>query len=567
MQKTSGSVSPKIRSRATSAIRRNDYKEAELLFNKILSIDPTDYQARSNLALLYFETGKIDQLHQVAQKLVEDFPNDAGVLNKFAVSQLRRNQTKEAYETLKKAAALDESRFETFLNLSSIAGEVGDLRGGLEYSLKAISLDPSSPSAHINLGSALMTAGKPDEAKYSFETALELDPENYFAQTNLAVLATRGGNHERAVLEYEKCLAKGHPDPVEIKKLNFFMGLSYLNLGALERGWKHYKEGFVPGATNARNPVRSFKKPYWDFDLSKKVRLLVWREQGLGDELFFFSALNDLRKHSGLIDVVVESDHRLVGLLRRSFPEFNIRPQAYWDDAEFTAVFDDYDFHIPVADLFGFFRKNLESFKNSGPYLKVDEEASSLFDRRLGPRDGKIRLGICWRSGALSALRNFSYTTLIDWIDILKLNNVQIINLQYGDTENERLKTSRELGIFINHWPDLDLKDDLDNTAALCSQLDLVLSVGTASAQLACAVGTPTIILSTQPGWTSFGTAQYPVYPNSRLICPANPSQPVSTILPAIAKSLASCIIPSTSRENLLSILDHHLRNLINESS
>lgn len=533
-------VSPKIRLRANKALSRNDYKEAEVLLKKIIQIDSKDFSSRSNLALIYFETGRFDDFHQIVAALYQDYPDNAAVLNKYALSLLRQNSPKEAYQVLKKALELGGKSFETYINLSSVAAEVGDTRGGLEYAFEAIAMDPKSPSAHNNMGSALLAAGMVKEAAYTFDTVLELDPNNYFARTNLAVLATRRGDHASAVVQYENCLQSGHSDPIEIKKVNFFLGLAYLSVGNLERGWTHYKEGFVPGATQARNPVRNFKKPQWDFDLTKKVRLLVWREQGLGDELLFSSALADLHEKSDLIDVIVESDHRLARILQRSFPKFTVRPQAYWDDYRLSAVFDDYDCQVPLGDLFGFFRGSQSSFTHSGPYLSPEESAISLFEKRLGPRHGGLRVGICWRSGALSATRNIGYTSIVDWLPILQVGGVQFINLQYGETSAELAKASTELGVHINHWPDLDLKDDIENTSALCRCLDLVISVGTASAQIACATGTPTLILSPGYGWPSFGTSGYPVYPNARILVPTVSQNSVAEILPYIAKALGN---------------------------
>ncbi len=527
--------------KASAAFLRRDFRLAESLYRRALSYSPKDFYTRSSLAVVLNELGKIEEFYQLAQELYKERPTDPGILNRVGIAHYRKGEFNEAYAKLKQAIPLDPGRFETFLNLSSVAGEVGDMRGALEYGLEAVRLDPKNPAAHTNLGSAFMSSGRPKEAQHCFETVLILDPLSNFARTNLAVLKTKDGNHAEAILAYEACLNDLELSTTEEQKIRFFLGLSYLVLGNLTEGWKNYRFGFIEESVNGRNPCRKFGCEEWNGESLAGKTILVWREQGLGDEIMFFSALDDLRiraeKEGG--KVIVESDWRLCKLLGRSFPTFKVRPQAYFDKPNLQSPFMDFDLHIPCGNLFAYFRASKSDFDRSKPYLTVDERARQLFDTRLGDRLGKLRVGICWRSGALSAIRNVNYTALVDWVDLLLLKNIQLVNLQYGDTEKERGKVIDELGAFINHWPDLDLKDDLENTAALCSNLDLVISVGTAAAQLACAVGTPTLILSAGLGWTAFGTSTYPVYPNARFIIPSRPNASVSTLLPHIARVIA----------------------------
>ena len=552
-----------ILSNANQAFRRRDFKEAESLYKRALRYDPTHFDARGNLATTLNELGKIEEFYSIARDLYKERPHDPGVLNKIGIAHFRKGEFEEAYRKLKLAIPLDPKRYETFLNLSSVAGEVGDNRGGLEYALEAVKLDPSNTGGHTNLGSAFMASGKPDEAKHCFETVLMLDPKNNYARTNLAVLETRGGNHPAAIIAYEACLADLNLDPIEEQKIRFFLGLSYLCVGNFVEGWKNYAYGFIEESTNGRNPCRKFNCSQWGGESLTNKTILVWREQGLGDELMFFSALQDLRSRAESEggNVIVESDWRLCKLLGRSFPSFKVRPQAYFDKPNMQSPFDDFDFHIPSGSLFAYFRQRLSDFEGSTPYLKVDEKAQQLFDTRLGTRSRVLRLGICWRSGALSAIRNINYTALVDWEEVLKLGNIQLVNLQYGDTEQERRKATDELAVHLNHWPDLDLKDDLDNTAALCANLDLVISVGTAAAQLACAVGTPTLILAAGLGWTSFGTKDYPIYPNARFITPIESGMNVSTIPPRIAQALIKFNSEGQPREKVLEIIFDYLQD------
>ncbi len=530
-------IPKKILDKAAQAFYGRRFDEAEVLYRRALQYDPSHFGARSNIAVILNETNRIDEFYALAVELATEQPRDASALNKLGIALYRKGQFKEAYATLKEALELEPNRFETVLNLSSVSGEVGDNRGGLEYSLQAVGMDPSNASAHVNLGSAFMAVGRIAEAEKCFETVLLLDPNNIFANTNLAVLATKGGDHARAVLAYERCLSLTNISGIEEKKVRFFLGISYLALGNFKEGWRNYDYGFIPESTNGRNPCRQFKAPLWEGENLEGETLMVWREQGLGDELMFFSALKELEDMKA--KVIVESDWRLCHLLKRSYPNFIVRPQFYYDPPNLGSPLNDFTLQAPAGRVFSYFRQGSEDFKRSGPYLRVDDNAKALFDRRLGERNGVLRIGICWRSGALSALRNVNYTSIYEWEPILKLRNCQFVSLQYGDTKNELNKVVDELGVFINAWPDLDIKDDLDNLAALCANLDLVISVGTASAQLACAVGTPTVILSNGLTWTSFGTSDYPVYPNAKFMLTMDHGGAVASLLPILAERLS----------------------------
>jgi Flp pilus assembly protein TadD len=542
-------IPPNLIAQARDALARQDYSKAERLYRKALEYQPLHWGVRSNLAVIFNETNRIEEFHKLATELVEGRPQDPGALNKLGIALYRMGKFQEAYEKLKEAAKLDSSRFETFLNLSSIAGEVGDVRGGLEYGLEAIKLDPKNVNAHINLGSAFMQAGKVDEAKHCFETVCILDPNNSFAMTNLAVLATKGGNHSAAIIEYERCLTNPKLTLIDEKKLRFFLGLSYLTVGNFKEGWHNYRYGFIDESQNGRNPCRRFSVLEWDGlkELSESDTLLVWREQGLGDELLFFSVLPDLEKLP--CKVIIECDWRLCELIKRSYPGFRVRPQAYMDKPLLTSPFNDFTHHIPVGNLFGLFRNSSESFKFSGAYLKVDEKKKALFESRLGDRNGSLRLGISWRSGQLSAMRNTNYTSIVDWEPLLKLPNIQFVNLQYGDTESERMKAVNELGVLINHWSDLDLKEDLDNTAALCSCLDLVISVGNASAQLSAATGTETIIMTRRLGWPAFGQGRNVTYPNSEYLTPISEDKALPPLIAELAGHISQHLLEQKSKD------------------
>ena len=530
-------VSPKIQARANKAITAGRYDEARLLYERILERMPTDYQALSNLTVALNELGDYDAFYASAQALLAAYPNDPSSLNKAAVADYKLGNYQAGYDKLKKSLSIDPARYDTALNLCTVTGDLGLHKEGLDYALTAVQLQPSSSDAHNNLGAAFNTLGQITEAIHCFETALLLNPDNPFGHVNIGVAMGKQGRHEEAIEHYQKALALTSPtDKQEMSRLRFFLGLTQLTVGQLSDGWKNYEFGWDANSANGRNPNRKFDVPRWTGQSLQEKTVLVWREQGLGDEIFFFSALKDLEKIAS--NVIVECDARIVPILRRSFPSFKVRPQAYYPEPSGRQYHNDFDYHVPVGSLFAYFRSSIADFKKSTPYVKVDEKTHSVFDRRLGPRNGITRVGICWRSGDLNPHRNSGYTAISDWEALLKLKNVQFVSLQYGDTVKEVAAVTSHFGVSLNSWSDIDRKDDLDAVAALMSSLDLVISVGTAVAQLAAAVGVPVWLLSAQRGWPMFGESCYPTYPNVSVYLPGQGQSLVDVIQGVVVEDL-----------------------------
>ena len=127
------------------------------------------------------------------------------------------------------------------------------------------------------------------------------------------------------------------------------------------------------------------------------------------------------------------------------------------------------------------------------------------FEERLAPYKDDYRLvGICWRSGKLDPVRNLSYTMLDEWGEVLQTQGFKFVNLQYGECEAELKEAEEKYGIEILRWPDLNLRNDLDDIFALMACLDAVASVQTAVLTMAGCAGAPSVGVKAG-GWTAFG--------------------------------------------------------------
>jgi hypothetical protein len=162
-------------------------------------------------------------------------------------------------------------------------------------------------------------------------------------------------------------------------------------------------------------------------------------------------------------------------------------------------------------------RNNLEDFPARESYLRADSGHIVHWRRQLDKLPGQLKVGISWRGGAATTRRSLRSIPLRSWIPLLRLPSVDFVNLQYSDCTEELAALRAESNIEL-HWWDSAL-DDYDQTAALVSALDLVISVQTAVVHLAGALGKAVwALIPAVPEWR-YGVAgpSMPWYPTARL--------------------------------------------------
>ncbi|WP_445778875.1 tetratricopeptide repeat protein [Shewanella sp.] len=482
---------------------------------RLMDKEPTNLRICGTYADMLRALGRYDELVPILEMLVLKVENIKLITNLIG-AYLRLNKIEKAEELHKVVA----EKYPKDLEVLRIAQRIETIKknpaAALKIALEVVSLDPKNPSSHNNLGVTLSDMLMFDQAKIAFETVLALDPENIDALQNIAYIAIVKNNDEEAIKYNEKALEILEKNKINISKdrIKWPLSFCYLRGGNLKKGWEYYDSGFnleLSPATR-RSPNRKFKVPRWEGQDLKDKSILVWREQGLGDEIRYLSCIHDLIDVAN--HVVLESDLRLVKVLKESFPSCSVRP-ALWDESTGLPRYKvDYDYHISIASLPRYLRNTREAFLNPKPYIipdrKLKQEISEVFQRTLSPG---LKVGFSWRSGNIDNMRSLSYLNLVEWSSILKLKGCNFINLQYGDVEGELSAAEKNLGVKIHRWPDLDLKNDLEATFALMSELDLVISVGNAVASMSPAVGTETWQLLPQEHWVELPGLKLPHYP------------------------------------------------------
>jgi Flp pilus assembly protein TadD len=515
---------------ALSLMARGDHEGALARLEAVLAKEPDNLQALVNKGVCLDALGQFIQAARHLHSVHESAPSHSLILKLCAQVHDRANYLDMALEFWSLYTKAKPDDYDAWAGMTNVALRSGKFAPAVMFATQALALKPQHSHAYNNLGSALMAVNRLDAAEQALETAVALEPGHALALGNLALISYLRGNHKEAVRAYESLSLERNLEPTAMAEFFFRSSFAYLGAGQLKEGWRRYEYGFEVKDMSARWPQRKFAVPRWTGEPLGDKRLLVWGEQGLGDELWFYGLLHELQAHCQ--NILLECDPRLVSLLQRSFPEITVRAQ----NRKGLVERQDYDTHIPAGSLMGIFRTNIDDFKRYRPYIKPDPKLVKDFSHRLKPYAGKKLVGLCWRSGVVDPHRIKQYMVLNDFSEILQNPDYMVVNLQYGDCEAEVLRVEQALGIHVVRWADVDLKDDQEALAALMIQLDVVLAPPTAVQRLASAVGVQVISFS-HKDWTAFGQEYAPCASNEEHIYP-DAAQPLTTVLPRILSSL-----------------------------
>ena len=262
------------------------------------------------------------------------------------------------------------------------------------------------------------------------------------------------------------------------------MALLNLTLKNFKVGWKDYEMRKHKIIFNEY--LRDKKLEIWDFN-KKNDKVLFHQEQGLGDQLLFGSIFKDLFDYNNSISI--EIDHRLLNIYRRTYPMIN------FIELKEQIISNDNLKHFSIGSLGKFFRNNLSDFmKNIN--LKADKNLITKYRKNL-EFIKKTKVGISWAKFSKNDPTMKKSFDLIELSKIFPQDKYELINLQYGNIEEDllKLKINEKRDIII--FNSIDYTNDIDDIAALMCSCDLIVSIESFAAILSGSLGLNTYLLST----------------------------------------------------------------------
>jgi len=435
---------------------------------------------------------------------------------------------------------------EAINNLACALRDMNRWDEAIELLRAAIVKTPEAAGLWNTLGTVLVSRGEGAASLTFFDEALRLWPEYGKAYHNRAFARQDLGDPAGALEDCEAALRFGdHTDVIDQAIMRFARATALLSLGRLREGWEAYEARLSPDLLQ----VATFVVPeqrWTPGDSLAGKRLLVCGEQGLGDEVLFANVLPDTIAALGdesLLSIAVE--YRLVPLFKRSFPKASVTPhrtvrregRVYWS-APFIEDWSKIDLWTPMASLLATFRPSVEAFPQRPSYLVPDPERVAYWRAQLTQLPGR-KIGLLWKSLNLEAERGRQFSPFAQWRPILQTPGVTFVNLQYGDCAAEIAQAREEFGVEIWQPPGIDLKQDLDDVAALCCAMDLVIGFSNATFNLAGACGAPVWLLTGAATWTRLGSEGYPWYPQTRRFAPPDFND-WSGVMAEVAQALAA---------------------------
>lgn len=398
--------------------------------------------------------GRLDDSLKVASAILDYDPKSAAAMYIAAYSFIRTERYGIAHALLRQSLAI-KPKAATLNNLAQACIAMLRLDEAEMYCQQAIkmadeddSIDKSAPLA--NLSCIAIYNSEPEKALKFAAQSLAIKPDNWIVQEQV--------------------------------------GYAHLLRGEYEEGWLGYEA--IIGHAKARKYVPPYEScPYW---LGEDVQSIYLRgEQGVGDEIAFASCLPDAILQTP--NITLECDAKLEGLFKRSFPTLEIHGTRHAGDRGWLEG-RKFDAHALIGTLSKYYRKTKDAFPGT-PFLTPDPERRLQWRALLDALPGK-KVGIAWTGGLKNTFRERRSLTLERLKDLLVLEGVTWVSLQYEDPSDEIEQFAEQHGIEVRHWKRAGESADYDDQAALVAELDCVVSVPTAIVHLAGAIGKKCLVIN-----------------------------------------------------------------------
>ncbi|WP_269625322.1 tetratricopeptide repeat protein [Prochlorococcus marinus] len=466
-------------------------KEAELSTRKAIQIDPNFAEAYYNLGSILKDLCNLKEAELSTRKAIQILPNYAEAHLNLGIILKDLGRLEDAELSARKAIELGPDFAEAHCNLGNILIAMDKSDEAEVYMRKAIKIKPNFAEAYSSLGNILINMDKLIDAKSSIRKAIKLNPNFAEAHCSLGKIFADLGKLQDAEMLYREAI-KLKPDLAE----------AYHNLSHTLLKRKQFKEGFNKYEwrwkvkdlnLNIGNRLET-NKPEWRPD--KKGRVLLWAEQGIGDEVLYASLIPELIK---IVDqLIIQTDIRLIPLFKRTFGngvKYISRKESINENT--------YDYQIAMGSLPKILRSSLISFKKSKKFrLNVDQDKSKKYRSKLIGKTKRKIVGISWKSTAKHKNMGNRFISLEQFIKGIFLPNICFVSLQYGEVDKEIDFIKEKYGIVINQIKEIDNFNDIDKLSSLIFACDEIVSVSNITVNLAGAIGTKCYtLLDTNSNW------------------------------------------------------------------
>ena len=426
-----------------------------------------------------FNNGDFKSSKRLSEILLKKDQTNCLAFNILGLSESSLGQKDIAEKTFLKGIFYNPLDGSLCNNLANLYLETKEYKKAKDFSYKATSLSPNCSKSYFTLGVSLNACNKLSEAICAFKKSFKLDKNNYKALLNIGNIYKDRKKFTKA-LEVYRQYQKLFP-----KKVDGYYSESTLHLRSqrFKLGWGKYEIALKDNSRNVIDGYHTESKSLWDgkpFDGT----LLIYGEQGIGDQIFFGTILFDLMKfHSRII---LKVDKRLKNLFENNFQNIHI----YSENENVPEGY--YQKYIAIGSLCKFLRKDLKSFENTT--FSQFKHNKKPFNLRKCFKNKKPVIGVSWYTKSHETGINRSLKP-IELSRIINESNLNFVNLQYGEYEEQIREIQQLTNGALFTYSDIDLTNDFENLSNLILECDIVLTIDNTLAHLSSSLGQKTWIL------------------------------------------------------------------------
>ncbi len=470
-------------------IKEEKYNDALKIINKVLQLNSNLDFVTKDKAFVFFKLNKINEAKSICNSLLKNDEKNIDLLNILGLCYSVEESTDKAINIFNQILTYDENNVAALNSLGRINHEKRNSANAEKFFLKALRINPASYQVLNNIAGFYREEGNYKKSIDLYLKALKLNPNNSYILNNLAKsyfdINDFGSSESYALKALDLNKFDGN-----IKKILSFI---YLRKQNYKKGWLYF-EGRLNNLDfiekNISNPELQ-NKILKSRKLNNNTKLLVLREQGVGDEILYGTMYKDALDN--LSNIKIECDKRLLNLFRNSFDKHKDKFVELGEISSNKLNLDKFEKIIYAGSLGQLYRNNKKDFIKT-PYLKAENFRIKNIRNFLKQFSNKINVGISWKSFK-NRYSNEKSLSLYNFEKILKETNYNFINLQYGDVKLEITEFSNNTGINLITNDKIDLFNNFDDLAALLKNLDLFLTVSNSTAHLAGALGVKTLLI------------------------------------------------------------------------
>lgn len=480
---------------AFQRFQAQDLAGAERLCGEALGESPRHPGALHLLGMVLGAQGRMEEALASFQKVLSSAPGSADAHYNVGTALKELGRHEAAAAAYHSALAIEPGNPDTLSNLGIVLAQLGRIDEAIECYHKALARDPRHVQARNNLGNALRMQGKLEAAAENFETILAAAPGFADAMVNLGTVRAAQGRFQEARALYERAIRN---DPGSSPDARLGIATLHLLNHEFEPGWKGYDlrldcPEMRQGLRKSMRTLDLFRRlPRWRGPLEEpEHEVAIWAEQGIGDQVLFSTLIPELLGAG--VRFLYEVDPRLLGAYKRAFP-----------GARFVALGEPPAEALQRAgrvllagSLPGFFRADRGSFARQVRQVLTAPPGRAAHYRAALKGHAGIKVAVSWKSARADWWGSRKTVELMEFSPLLGLRGATFVDVQYGDTSEERSRVEEATGVRMVRFEDVDHYHDLEELLAILDACDLLVTTSNATAHFAGALGKRTWLLYT----------------------------------------------------------------------